>query len=193
VTKTTRELLLDAAAELLRAGGVPAVTMVAVAKGADVSRQAAYLHFEDRGELLVALVDRIDREHGLFADVERVRKAPTAAAAIEAAAEMQARHSPRIVQVARALDALRHEDDAAARAWSSRIEGRLAGARAIVDRLAASGGLHRSRDREEAAVLLCELLSVRVWDDLVNQHGLSAKAYVRLVTSTALATLATRR
>jgi hypothetical protein len=141
----------------------------------------------------VALVDRIDRENNLERWIDRIRQAPTAALAIKAAAEMQAGLNPKIVALARALDLHRHEDSAAARAWRSRIEGRLAGARHEVDRLAASGGLHASWNREEAAILLCELLSLRVWDDLVNEHGLSSKTYVAVVTDTALSALRSAR
>jgi AcrR family transcriptional regulator len=193
MTRSTRDLLLDSAFELLESGGIGAVTMMAVAKGAGVSRQAAYLHFEERGELLAALVDRIDRENDLERWIDRIRRAPTAALAIKAAADMQAGRNHKIVALVRALDVHRHEDSAAARAWRSRLEGRLAGARHVVDRLAASGGLHATWNREEAAILLCELLSIRVWDDLVNEHGLSSKTYVAVVTDAVLSALAAPR
>jgi hypothetical protein len=41
-----------------------------------------------------------------------------------------------------------------------------------------------------AAVLLWELTSFRVWDDLVGQSGLAPDRYVEIVAAAALATLA---
>lgn len=51
----TRRGLLDAAGELLDAGGPPAVTMREVGNRAGVSRSAPYRHFADKEDLLTAL------------------------------------------------------------------------------------------------------------------------------------------
>lgn len=51
----TRAALLAAAAELLEAGGMDAVTLRAVGERAGVSRQAPYGHFADKVELLSVL------------------------------------------------------------------------------------------------------------------------------------------
>jgi AcrR family transcriptional regulator len=51
----TRRSLLDAAAELLDAGGPEAVTLREVGARAGVSRGAPYRHFADKGELLTAV------------------------------------------------------------------------------------------------------------------------------------------
>lgn len=57
---------------------------------------------------------------------------------------------------------------------------------------AAEGGAVRdpSWDPEEAATLLWELTSFRVWDDLVNESGLKPDRYVQIITTAALAALA---
>jgi AcrR family transcriptional regulator len=188
----TRERLLAAAEAIFDESGASGVTMGGVAARAEVSRQAVYLHFEDRAALLVALVERIDRGADLERAIEHVFSAKTAALAIKRWAEMQAERNPRIAALARALDAQRHEDGAATAAWRDRTANRMRGARHIVDRLAEEGGLDRRWNREEAAVLLWELTSFRVWDDLVNEAGLSPEAYVRLVSTSALAALAPR-
>ena len=185
----TRERLLAAAHALFREGGIAAVTMVDVARAAEVSRQAAYLHFGDRGELLVALVDRIDKEMELERWFGTVRDAPTAAKAIEAWAFMQTQRNPRIAELARALDTTCHGDGAAAAAWRSRMQNRLEGARQIVDRLAREEKLHPSWPREKAAILLAELVNIRVWDDLVCDAGVDEGDYVAMITSAALSAL----
>src|SRR5438034_10179199 len=53
-----RGVLLDAAAELVAAGDVEAVSMDAVAEKAGVSRPLVYKHFANRGELLAAVYRR---------------------------------------------------------------------------------------------------------------------------------------
>lgn len=185
----TRERLLGAAQTLFRRGGIEAVTMVDVARTAEVSRQAAYLHFADRGDLLVALIDRIDKEMGLETWYATVREAPTAAKAIEAWAVMQTQRNPHIAALARTLDTTRHGDNASAAAWRNRMQNRLLGARGIVDRLASEEKLHPSWTREKAALLLAELVSLRVWDDLVCDAAVDPSDYVAMITSTALSTL----
>ncbi|MDL4773105.1 MULTISPECIES: TetR/AcrR family transcriptional regulator [Thermomonosporaceae] len=51
----TRQALLDAASALLDGGGVDAVTLRDVGSGAGVSRSAAYRHFVDKEDLLMAV------------------------------------------------------------------------------------------------------------------------------------------
>src|SRR5207302_5302944 len=53
-----RDALLDAAAELVAAGDVEAVSMEAVAERAGVSRPLVYKHFGNRSELLAAVYQR---------------------------------------------------------------------------------------------------------------------------------------
>lgn len=79
----TRRALLDAAAGLLDAGGLNAVTLRAVGARAGVSRGAPYRHFVDKEDLLIAVGTRAwdalgERMHALrtepgLASAEKVR------------------------------------------------------------------------------------------------------------------------
>jgi AcrR family transcriptional regulator len=53
-----RDLLLDAAAELVATGDIEAVSMEAVAERAGVSRPLVYKHFANRSDLLAAVYQR---------------------------------------------------------------------------------------------------------------------------------------
>ena len=55
---TTREALVEAAAELLEEGGVAAVTLREVGRRAGVSHNAPYKHFADKEDLLASVVAR---------------------------------------------------------------------------------------------------------------------------------------
>lgn len=116
--------------------------------------------------------------------------APDAAAQVRAWADMQALRNPRIASLARALDQSRHADDPATSAWRDRTANRMRGATAIVQRLRREGRLHRSWTTAEAATLVWELLSFRVWDDLVNEASMAPERYAEIVTTASLATLA---
>ena len=163
--------------------------MSAIARAVGISRQALYLHFPDRTRLLLALVAHMDDREQLETGIATVRQAPDAAGAIRAWARVQTWHNPRIAAVARALDAARPADPAAAAAWDDRGADRMSGATAIVERLRAEGRLAQSWTATEAATVLWELTSFRVWDDLVNDAGLPPDRYVEIITATALATL----
>ena len=186
---STRERILDAAREILEKQHDVAPTMSAIARAAGISRQALYLHFSDRASLLVALVAHVDEREDLEAGLAEMDHAADAAAQIRAWAHMQSWRNPRIAPLARALDSARHTDLPASEAWRDRTDNRMRGAVAIANRLRKEGRLHSSWTVKEAAALLWELTSFRVWDDLVNEAHLRPKRYVEIITSAALAAL----
>jgi len=186
---STKERILRAARELVEQGNGGTPNMSELARAVGISRQALYLHFPDRGSLLLALVADVDEREDLQAEVSAMLAAPDAAGQIRAWVQMQARRNPRIAPLARALDQARNSDQAAAAAWRDRTDNRMRGAVMAVTRLRDEGRLHPSWTAGEAATLLWELTSFRVWDDLVNESGLTADRYVEIATVTALAAL----
>lgn len=163
--------------------------MSAIAAGVGISRQALYLHFPDRGALLLALVEYTDDRESLAAGLATVNGAPTGAGALRAFLEMQASRNPKIAPLARALHTARHHDPASAAAWGDRMAERLHGTTALAERLRDERRLHPSWSITEAAVLLRELTSFRLWDDLVNDAGVKPDRYVELMLHTALRAL----
>jgi len=185
---STRDRILSAAREITEKQGA-APTMSALARTVGISRQALYLHFPDRAQLLLALVADIDEKDQLQAGRAVVREAADAAGAIRAWARMQAYRNPKIAAAARALNATRHADPAAAAAWADRTGNRMRGAISIIERLRAEGRLDPTWPATEAAALLWELTSFRVWDDLVNDARIAPDRYVEIITAAALGTL----
>jgi AcrR family transcriptional regulator len=150
--------------------------MAEIARAADVSRQAVYLHFGDRAKLLVALVQHADERRGLPAQVAKVIGAPTGVAAVAEMVSLQARMNPGSWAVARALDAVRRVDADAEHAWQDRLQNRLNGCRAIVRRLAQKGSLRPGLDPETATDLLWSLPSLRTWGRPGARERLGARA-----------------
>ena len=187
---STHDRILTAARDLIEQDRAAVPNVSAIARAAGISRQAVYLHFPDRASLLLALVAQVDEQEDLRPWLDAIEAAPDAAAQIHAWARMQADRNPRIAPVARALDLVRHADQPASQAWRDRTDNRMRAAVAIVDRLRTEGRLHPSWTTEDAAALLWELVSFRVWDDLVNECGLAPDRYVDIVAAAALAALA---
>jgi AcrR family transcriptional regulator len=186
---STKSRILDCALELTEKHGT-APTMAAVARAVGISRQALYLHFPDRAQLMLALVAHVDEKEQLQAGIAAVTQAADAAGAIRAWAHVQTWHNPKIAALARALDETRHADPAAAAAWADRMADRMRGAAFITERLRAEGRLDPTWTPTEAAVLLMELASFHVWDDLVNDARIPPGRYIEIITATALSALA---
>jgi AcrR family transcriptional regulator len=187
---SSRERILANARALVEAGAGAPLNMSALAKASGISRQALYLHFPDRASLLLALVDFVDAREDLDAELETVRAAPDGPSRLRAVLEMQARRNPRIIALVRSIDAARRGDTASSQAWTDRHDGRYQGAAAITAMMRAEGHVDPSWSDADATALLWELTSIRVWDDLVNDRGLTPERYVAMMQATALAALA---
>jgi AcrR family transcriptional regulator len=163
--------------------------MAEIARAAHLSRQAVYLHFRDRGQLLLALVRYADERRRLDADVQKIIDAPDAVTSLRLMVGMQARKNPGVWAVARAFDAVRRRDPAAERSWQDRLRNRLAGCRHIIAEVVDEGLLRQDLHPDVAADLLWMLTSMRTWEELVIERGWSAAAYQEHVTKLVLTTL----
>jgi AcrR family transcriptional regulator len=187
----TRRRILDATLSLVTRRGGADVTIAQIASAARISRQAVYLHFADRAALLTAAGRHVDERRGIPEAVQRIRDAADAVSAVREMVAVQARLNPGIWPIARALDAVRREDEAAERSWQDRMAHRLAGCQAIVARLAEEGVLRSGISHAVAADLLWTLTSVRLWEDLVLLRRWSVARYRKHVSAMILRTLTT--
>ena len=173
----SRIRILDAALALIARRGEADVTMAEIAKAARVSRQAVYLNFTDRADLLLALARYVDEKRGLAEELKKIHEAPTGIAALGEMVSLQARMNPGVWAIARAMDAVRRTDEAVERSWQDRLKSRLEGCRAIISRLAADGVLRKEWEPHAAADLLWNVTSLRTWEDLVLQRRWTAGQY----------------
>jgi len=157
-------------------------SMGQIAQRAGISRQAVYLHFTDRAQLLLELTRAVDTAERTPDRQRRVDDAPTARAALAQAVALQARLKPRLHGVATALDALRRADPDAESAWQERERARLGRCEEVARRLAAENELAPQWSVPDAARLMWAVTSQRVWEDLVLQEGWSNRRYTRHIT-----------
>ena len=173
--------ILAAAISIIQAKGGADVTMAEIAKAAGLSRQAVYLHFEDREALLFALARYADDRRGLDVEVDRVLKSSTGIEAIRGYVDLLSRTNDAIWVLARAADAVRRTDPAVEHTWQERVRIRLRVCSAIVKRLQDEGTLKAELDPDIAIDLLWALTALRTWEDLVQIRKWSPEKYATYI------------
>ena len=162
----TRDRILKSTWQLLEAGNGNAVRMSDIAKATKISRQALYLHFPNRADLLTATTRYLDEVHDIDAKLAKSRGAASGTERLEAWVETWGNYIPTIFGVAKALMAMQETDEEAAAAWNDRILAIRDGCEKAVQALKADGKLTDKMSEEEATDMLLTLLSVRNWEQL---------------------------
>ncbi|WP_437289142.1 TetR/AcrR family transcriptional regulator [Sorangium sp. So ce406] len=175
----TRAVILEAARRLVTEPGRRGVSMAEIASAAGVSRQAVYLHFETRTQLLVALVRHVDEVHGFADMVRKCERAPDARAILSEFIGAWADYVAHITDVARAMQAARAADEDAELAWRDRMRGFTGVCAGFVARLQAEGALADGWSASDAADFLATILSIGNWQELIEERSWSRPRYVR--------------
>ena len=179
--RDTRGRILRAAWKLLEEGRGSEVRMSDIAREAGVSRQAVYLHFPTRTDLLVATTLYLDEVKNVDARLAASRAARTGAERLDAFMEAWCNYIPEIYGVARALMIMSDTDEAARSAWDGRLQAVREGCRAAIDALERDGMLSPCYSTDEATDLLSALLSVRNWEHLTSGCGWSQQVYLEKI------------
>lgn len=174
----TRAKILDAAWKLMEKQRGRGVRMSDIARKAGVSRQAVYLHFESRVELMRATTKHVDEALGLDDRLKCVYEAADATQALERFIEVWGNYIPEIYGISKALLAVRDTDEAAAQAWDECMSCLKNASNEIVKGLKADGVLSSGWKKEAAGELLWTMLSIQNWEQLTIDCGWTQKAYV---------------
>ncbi len=171
----TRSRILEATVRLLdQHGGL--VRMGDIAKETGISRQAVYLHFTSRTDLLVAATRFVDEKLDLNARLTQSRAARSGSERLARYIEFWGDYIPDIYDVAKAL--LLAKDKAAAAAWHDRMAAMRDGCRAAVEALIADGDLSEGWTAQSATDTLWTLLQVGNWENLIFECGWSNQQYI---------------
>lgn len=185
----TRQKILQSAWELLIGAQSSAVRMGDIAKRTGISRQAVYLHFPTRVELLIATTRYIDEVKEIDARLAKSRGAVSGLDRLEAYVEAWGNYIPEIYGLARALMALQAKDEAARAAWSDRMGAVRHGCEAVVRALDNDNRLSKSFTIESATDFLWAQLSVEVWEHLCIRSAWPQAKYVEVMQKTLRAAL----
>jgi len=175
----TRTRILEATIRLLEQAGGHGTRMGDIAKAAGISRQAVYLHFTSRTELLIAATLYRDELLDVEARLAPSRAAETGVERLRLYIEFWGNFIPEIYGVGKALMVAQDSDKAAAAAWRDRMIAMKDGCRAAIDALHADGTLARGWTRPKAVEALWTMLLVPNWESLTLECGWSTKEYVR--------------
>jgi len=165
-TASTRGQILDAARRILPGGVDIPVDQIAAVAG--VSVQTLYTHFGSKRGLLMAVIDAVQREAGLYADFDRVWQSPDGETALRRMldatfqiwdgawpfvefSERARRTDPEILRYLREVDGYR-----------------LGNLRSITEQLALEGRLLASLDAAAAADLAFAFSTPSTYDQLVR-------------------------
>jgi len=174
----TRNRILNAAWKLLEANQGDGVRMIDIAKESGISRQAVYLHFSTRAELLIATTRYIDEVKGVDARLKLSRTVTSGAERLEAFIDAWGNYIPEIYAVSKALMTMKETDKAAALAWNDRMQALREGCKAAILAIENDGVLSSGHTPEQATDVLWTMLSVRNWEQLTIECGWSKTQYV---------------
>ena len=181
----TRTRILEATVQTLVESGGHGVRMGDIAKETGISRQAVYLHFASRTDLLVAATRYLEEVLDVDRRLAPSRAAKTGVERLQLYIECWGNYIPEIYGVAKALMMARDTDEAAAAAWKDRMLAMRDGCRAAIDALAADGQLADGWTRPKATDALWTLLLVPTWENLTIECGWSTQKYVRFMSDLA--------
>lgn len=174
----TRTRILAATRRLMEEKSDQKVRMQDIARAAGISRQAVYLHFKSRAELLVATTHYVDELRDVDERIRRWEDATTGVERLEEWVEMWGNYIPEIYGVGKALLSVRETDEAAHLAWNERMTAVRIKCADTVEALEREGMLASEWTRKEAVDLLWSLLSLRSWELLTKECGWSTGQYV---------------
>ena len=187
----TRDRILAVARRMIDEGGVSAATMKGVAKAAGVSRQAVYLHFSDRSQLLSALSDYIDEQLGLGDWMSRIAELDDGEEMLRMLAVFRCQRSAGLSSLVRSVENDRFRDEQAHMAWRRRHQVNVDWMEnVLVRQLRREGRLHATWKSNDAATFLVTLFSLRNWDDLTQAWGWSGEQYIEVMLAASIAVMA---
>jgi len=181
----TRIRILEATVRMLEEHGGRGVRMGDIAKESGISRQAVYLHFASRAELLDATTKYRDEVLDLDRRLAPSRAAKSGVERLALYIEFWGNYIPEIYGVAKALLLAQDTDEAAAAAWQERMLAMRDGCRAAIDALHSDGKLAPGWTQKRATDVLWTMLLVPNWENLTGECGWSNQQYVRWMKTVA--------
>jgi AcrR family transcriptional regulator len=179
--KNTRERILQAALRLMEERQGQGVRVEDIAQAAGISRQAVYLHFATRTDLLVATTHYLDEQLHLTERLQALRTARDGVESFEAFVAFWTNYIPDIHGLAKALLIQRNTDAAADAAWQDRMDQVYAGCLSAVRCLVRDQVLADGWTPEEAADFMWATLSVSTWEHLVQERGWPQERYTHQI------------
>ena len=148
-----------------------------IATAVGISRQALYLHYPTRAELLIATTKHIDKVKKVNQRLELSRAAGSGIERLHFFIKAWGGYIPEIHGMSVALRDMRKNDKAAAEAWDERMQAVRHGCQAAVRAIEKDGKLKSDLSEQVATDILWTLLTVENWERLVLDCTWSQSEY----------------
>jgi len=175
----TRTRILEATWQLMEQRLGKPISMGSVAKAAGISRQAVYLHFESRSDLMIATSNYVDEIKGLDERLNQFRAASNGEDMIDACVEVWGNYIPEIYGIAKALLASRETDEAMAAAWNNNMGCLRDICQQTIQALDDENRLATKWPQEQAVEMFCSMISISHWEQLTKEYGWSTEQYIK--------------
>jgi len=176
--KDTRTRILTATWQLMEQRRGQDVHMRNIAEAAGISRQAIYLHFASRTELITATINYVDEIKGLDERLDQIKTAKTAIGVLEASVEVWGNYIPEIYGLAKAMLMTRDTDEDMAAAWNESMGCLRDACQATMEALSHESILVSEWTVNKAVDALFMMLSINNWEQLTIECGWSQSAYI---------------
>lgn len=169
----TRQEILQTARRLFATQGYTATSVGQIAEEAGVAVQTIYARLGSKQGMLLSLIDMIDDESGLGEAVQRVQRASTPEAVIDAEVRLTRGFHERCGDVIGSLFAAAAvEADIGAAVAEARRRHRE-GARLTAEKIAATGRLRKGLTLDRAAALLATATAHEAWRELTVAYEMT--------------------
>ena len=186
---TTKKRILEATWKLLEQGCGQTIKMGDIAKAVGISRQAVYLHFASRTELMIATSNYVDEAKGLNQRLAKLHETKNSIELLEACVEVWANYIPEIYGLAKALLATRDTDEATAAVWDNNMACLREVCAMAIESLQRDDLLDKEWSSEEATDLFWTMLSIYNWEQLTIECGWSQQQYIKHIINVLKQTL----
>jgi Transcriptional regulator len=163
---STRQHILETTWKLLESNPGQSPSMSKIAKASELSRQALYLHFASRTELLVATTRYVDEVKGLDKRLAKLQTSESAEQKLVDFVELWGDYIPEIYGVSKALMISKETDQDAAAAWDEIMGCLHQICLEITQKLSDKKALCGDWTAEKAADFLWTLMSIQTWEQL---------------------------
>lgn len=174
----THDRILETTWRLMERQRGKGVRIQDVSLAAGVSRQAVYLHFPSRAELLVATTHYADQVLGGNERFQRYCDASGGIEKLEAYLDFWLNYIPDIYGLAKALMTAQETDEAAAAAWKERMNDVYEGCQAVISQLQQDQLLVEGWTPTDAAGFMWSMLQIPNWENMILGRGWSQEQYV---------------
>jgi len=177
-TNDTKTRILEATWKLMEERHGLDVSMGDIAKAVGISRQAVYLHFASRTELMIATSNYVDEVKGLNERLNQLQSATNGIELLEVCVEFWGNYIPEIFGLAKAMLMTRDTDEATAAAWNGNMKCLHDVCGEIIEALEHEGILASGWTRDGAIDMFYTMISINNWEQLTKECGWSTNQYI---------------